>query len=594
MVRHRVFLVLIFSAVVASILYQWWLLVGFDPADKRWWEWLLSNLKKSGGLPAGMDNSVLYAGIVGALIMALGSILLPQAGSKTKSGEFAAKALHGTASWARVSDLRKAGLFAKRGIQVGGWKRRFRRAKPLRHDGPEHVLCFAPTRSGKGVSLIIPALLSWPDTAIILDIKGENYQLTAGYRAQIGQRIIRFDPTALAPFARFNPLAEIRLGSGREIQDAQNIALTLIDPEGKGLKDHWMREGASWLTGAILHVLFRNHQCVGHPASLNDVRGFLSQSADEGESENEDPMDALLDAMLTFDHGDPVIDREVEAAAKIMRLKDWKERSGVHSTALASLSLLSDPILARNTEASDFAISDLAGDQKTSFYLVIPPSDLERLRPITRIIFAMILRRLTETLDGRIAERKILLLMDEFTSLGKIDVFETSLAYLAGYGVKAFLFVQDLQMLKGIYGQQEAITSNCHVQIAFAPNRYETAKTVSDMAGRATVIQSRRSASGSIGGRGSVSQSETETGRSLLTPDEAMRLGRIRKNWLSRSLPGEWLKKCFGGMSPGEAILLVAGSRPIRGVQLLYFQNRALRKRASIPAPSVAMVHEVG
>ena len=98
----------------------------------------------------------------------------------------------------------------------------------LRHDGPEHVLCFAPTRSGKGVGLVVPTLLTWPDSAIVHDIKGENWTLTAGWRARFG-RVLLFDPTNNLS-AAYNPLLEVRRGEW-EVRDVQNIAACWLSPE---------------------------------------------------------------------------------------------------------------------------------------------------------------------------------------------------------------------------------------------------------------------------------------------------------------------------------------------------------------------------
>lgn len=580
MVQLRLVLLVIAIAMVLAVLAQWWWLVGFDPSDKRWWSWLLAVVKDSGtSLPAGMEAAMLYAGIPGVFCMAAASAGLAKTAARTKFGDFGAKEIHGSAAWASAADIRKAGLFSKRGIQVAGWSRSIGKLRPLRHNGPEHILCFAPTRSGKGVSLVVPALLEWPDSVFVFDIKGENHALSAGYRASIGQRVIRFDPTARAG-DRFNPLAEIRIGDGGEIRDAQSIALALIDPDGRGLKDHWMREGAAWLSAAILHVLFRSRICVGQAANLNDVREFLSQVGDEVDANAEDPMDAMLDAMVAFEHGERAIDREVHGAANSMRMKDYKERSGVHSTALAALRLFSDPIVAANTGAADFALSDLCGDQPVSFYLVVPPSDIDRLRPITQMMIAMLVRHLTEDFEARAGKRKLLLLLDEFTALGKIEILERALAYLAGYGVKAFLIVQDLAMLRGAYGPHEAVSGNCHIQIAFAPNVLATAKVISEMVGKTTVVQRRRSASGSLGGRNSINQSETETGRPLLTPDEAMRMGRLSTRDRSAT--------------PGEVLVLMSGCRPIRARQKLFFQDRVLRQRAAIAPPVTKPRDRVG
>src|SRR5689334_19206450 len=131
---------------------------------------------------------------------------------------------YGSARWADSREARRAGLLGPDGVVLGRLDRHY-----LRHNGPEHVLCFAPTRSGKGIGLVIPTLLTWPGSTIVHDIKGENFQLTSGFRARHG-RVLLFDPTN-AQSAAYNPLLEVRRGDW-EVRDVQNTADVLVDPEG--------------------------------------------------------------------------------------------------------------------------------------------------------------------------------------------------------------------------------------------------------------------------------------------------------------------------------------------------------------------------
>ena len=156
---------------------------------------------------------------------------------------------YGSARWANRSEVEAAGLLGSDGVVLGKLDQDY-----LRHDGPEHVLCFAPTRSGKGVGLVVPSLLTWPCSAIVHDIKGENWELTAGFRARHG-RVLRFDPTSMTS-AAYNPLLEVRRGEW-EVRDVQNVADVLVDPEGSLEKrNHWEKTSHSLLVGAILHVLY--------------------------------------------------------------------------------------------------------------------------------------------------------------------------------------------------------------------------------------------------------------------------------------------------------------------------------------------------
>ncbi|MGQ3026660.1 MAG: type IV secretory system conjugative DNA transfer family protein, partial [Sphingopyxis sp.] len=168
-----------------------------------------------------------------------------------------------SARWAGRREIRAAGMLGGEGVVLG----RFGKAY-LRHDGAEHILCFAPTRSGKGVGLVVPTLLTWPGSCIVHDIKGENWQLTAGFRALHG-RVLLFDPTN-AKSSAYNPLLEVRRGEW-EVRDVQNVADVLVDPEGSLEKrNHWEKTSHALLVGTILHVLYAEED-----KSLAGVAAFL-------------------------------------------------------------------------------------------------------------------------------------------------------------------------------------------------------------------------------------------------------------------------------------------------------------------------------
>jgi type IV secretion system protein VirD4 len=578
MLIARLALPVILALTVAAVLWQWHVMAGFAPADPRWWRWLGAAIEHGDVTAQDMMNRATYTLIAGVLVMFGAAAVFGRARNRTTGG-FRTEDLHGTARWARAKDVRDAGLFNKTGVVVGGWPGRIR-SRTLRHDGPEHVLCFAPTRSGKGVSLILPTLLSWRHSVLVLDIKGENYALTAGWRASLGHRVLKFDPTAAEGCSRFNPLAEVRIGTGRDIADCQNVASMIVDPDGKGLHDYWQKSGWAWLSTAILHVIYRVRRDDGRTASLADVFRFLSGIGVDADEVDEDGFVIMLDEMVAFEHGDPIIDYEVQRGATDMRRKAPQERSGVHSNACVGMAVFADPIIAFNTNASDFTVADLMnGPVPAALYLMVPPSDIARLRPLLRIMVNMMVSRLTETMEfangaaKKHYKHRLLLMLDEFTALGKLDIIEKALAYMAGYGLKAYIIVQDIAQLHKEYGKEESITSNCHVRAAFAPNRLETARHLSDLAGKMTVLQDKRSRSGKLGDQHSISDSRHEQGRPLMTPDEAMRLRGLRK-------------RRFGGVRPGETLIFVAGNRPIRGVQRLYFQNKTLLRRATMPPPA--------
>ena len=313
----------------------------------------------------------------------------------------------------------RAGLLGPDGVVLGRLDRDY-----LRHDGPEHVLCFAPTRSGKGVGLVVPSLLTWPGSAIVHDIKGENWTLTAGFRARHG-RVLLFDPTNAAS-AAYNPLLEVRRGEW-EVRDVQNVADVLVDPEGSlERRNHWEKTSHSLLVGAILHVLYAEAD-----KTLAGVAAFLSDP--------KRPIETTLKAMMTTPHlGDAGPHPVVASTARELLNKSDNERSGVLSTAMSFLGLYRDPVVAQVTRRCDWRITDLiADDRPATLYLVVPPSDISRTKPLIRLVLNQIGRRLTEDLHAKNRRHRVLLMLDEFPALGRLDFFESALAFMAGYGLKS-------------------------------------------------------------------------------------------------------------------------------------------------------------
>ncbi len=449
---------------------------------------------------------------------------------------------YGSARWATDNEVRSAGLLSPDGVILGRLTRDY-----IRHDGPEHILCFAPTRSGKGVGLVVPTLLTWPGSAVVHDIKGENWQLTAGWRGRFG-RVLLFDPTN-AQSAAYNPLLEVRRGD-HEVRDVQNIADILVDPEGAlERRNHWEKTSHSLLVGAILHVLYAEPD-----KTLAGVANFLSDPKRK--------IEATLAAMMRTPHlGDrphPV----VASSARELINKSENERSGVLSTAMSFLGLYRDPVVAKVTSRCDWRIADLVdGKKPVTLYLVVPPSDIARTKPLVRLVLNQIGRRLTETLLDQDARQRLLLMLDEFPALGRLDFFESQLAFLAGYGIRSFLIAQSLNQIERAYGPNNAILDNCHVRVAFATNDERTAKRVSDALGTATELRAMKNYAGHrlSPWLGHLMVSRQETSRPLLTPGEIMQLPAT------------------------DAIIMASGRPPIRAKKVRYFEDRQLKARVLAP-----------
>ncbi|SOD22785.1 type IV secretory system conjugative DNA transfer family protein [Nitrosomonas ureae] len=501
--------------------------------------------------------------------------------------------LHGSARWAEIKDIQAARLlprkdsffkqlFAKKRLQndfvyVGAWQDERGVTHYLKHNGAEHVLCYAPTRSGKGVGLVIPSLLSWGQSAVITDLKGELWSVTAGWRMQhAGNKVIRFDPASPKGSAYWNPLDEIRMQDGFEVGDVQNLATLMVDPDGRGLNDHWQKTSQALLVGVILHVLYKS-RIEGTAATLPYVDAILSDpERDIGE---------LWMEMATYPHINGQNHPVVGSTARDMLDRPGEEAGSVLSSAKSYLTLYRDPLVAKNISRSDFLIRDLMQyASPVSLYIVTQPNDKTRLRPLVRIMANMIVRKLADRLEFENGQpvahykHRLLLMLDEFPSLGKLEIFQESLAYIAGYGIKAYLVCQDINQLKSRetgYGHDEAISSNCHIQNAFPPNRIETAEHLSKLTGQTTVIKEQITTSGRRVGmmHGNVTRTMQEIQRPLLTPDECLRMLGPEKDESGKIT------------KPGDMIIYVAGYPAIYGKQPLYFQDPVFAARAAIAAP---------
>ena len=272
----------------------------------------------------------------------------------------------------------------------------------------------------------------------------------------------------------------------------------------------------------------------------------------------------------------------VSASARDMLDRPPIEAGSVLSTAKTFTDLYRDPTIAKNTSRSDFRIRDLMHyTDPVSLYIITQPNDKARLRPLVRIVVNMIVRLLADKMEFENGhpkptyKHKLLAMIDEFPALGKLEILQESLAFVAGYGIKCYLISQDINQLKSRetgYGPDETITSNCHVQCAFPPNRLETAEHLSKLTGQTTIIKEQVTRSGrGLGTQASTTMQEVQ--RPLLTPDECLRM------------PGP--KKDAQGLitEAGDMVVYCAGFPAIYGRQPLYFEDETFAARAAIPPP---------
>lgn len=467
----------------------------------------------------------------------------------------------GEGQWGDRADLGRAKLLGPAGTVVGRW-RDDRGPAILTYNGPEHQLVSGATRSGKGVGHVIPTLLTWPDSVVVYDIKNELWDVTAGFRSTFGHALC-FNPTK-PDSVKYNPLFEVRRGAN-EIRDVQNIVRILVDPAGiKTQLDVWDQNASQFLVGLILHVLYTEPP---EQKNLGRVRELLLD------------FDRACVAMMTTPHrrhattNAPEVHPECARVAKALLSQAERFRSSVRGTAEGYLILYADEVVCANTSRSDFAIGDLMClDRPMSLYLQPPPSDADRIKPLTRLMFSQFARALMEDQKhdtrGREKQHRLLLLMDEFPTLGRLEFFETNMGQMAGYGLKAHLVVQSFNDIAKSYGTHNTIIDNCHILTAFASADVLTQQRVSQMSG--TAIEYRESYSrprnillGAVGGWSRHTVSQSEQVRPLLQPGDV------------RQLPED------------EQLIFVTGYRPFRTPKLRYFEEDIFQGRLrSAPEPS--------
>jgi len=452
---------------------------------------------------------------------------------------------YGDARWATEADVRKSGLRASHGILLGRFNNEF-----LMAEGSEHVLCFAPTRSGKGVGIVIPNLLNWPGSAIVHDIKGENFEKTSGFRTQHGQKVYFWNPGD--PEGRthcYNPLEFISKKPGQRIDDIQRIA-HLIMPE----QEFWTQEARTLFIGLALHLITES-SALSFGRLLRTVRG---------QGNFVETLQLLLQAKRQ------TMNQVAYMALNSFVQKADKEQSAVLSTLNAALELWANPLIDAATARSDFDLRRLR-KEPTTIYVGVTPGNLQRLRPLMQIFYQQAIDIMTEKQpDPEQEPHPVLFLMDEFPSLGRMRQFEQGIAYLAGYGVRLLLIVQDIPQLEAHYlhSGMNVFMGNSRIRVTFAANNYETAELISKLVGNCGLDVDTRAESRQMGlslDPGYKSRSVSAIPRPLLLPQEIMQL------------------------APEEEIVMVEAAPPVRARKIRYFKESVFKNRLypATPVPKV-------
>lgn len=463
--------------------------------------------------------------------------------------------LHGDARFASPHEVRAAKLDATHGILIGKYRGRY-----LIFGGEQFALVAAPTRTGKGVGVVIPNLLNWDHSVVVLDIKGENFAITSGFRAQHGQRVFCW-----APFSetfrshRWNPLSGVSRDPNFRVGDLLAIAASFypVDQRQTSGNEAFFNEQAQSLFLALALYLL---ETPGLPVTLGEI---LRQGSGKGR-----PLDMHLKEILKERSNGPnaLSGVCIDALNRFLSNSD-NTLASIKASFEAPLLIFNNPIVDAATSHDDFDLRELRR-QKMSVYLVVPPNRLPSAKRLLNIFFSQLVNLNTATLprDDPSLRYQCLLLMDEFTAPGCIEVFKRGVAFIAGYGLRFLPITQSVNQIFEDYGKQggQTLISNHSLKIIFPPNEIEECKQVSETLGYLTTDSASRGHSqstmpGFIMGRTQVSENISDAKRALLLPQEI------------RELPST------------TAIVLKEYTKPILAEKIVYHEDPVFKARLLPP-----------
>jgi type IV secretion system protein VirD4 len=427
--------------------------------------------------------------------------------------------LHGAARFANAAEIRQAGLLDGKGLIVGRWRGQY-----LMLPGQQYVMVSAPTRSGKGTSIAVPNLLNWPGSALVLDIKGEACDLSSGFRARHGQQVFVFAPFDEAGRThRYNPLGYVRTDERLRVGDLLEVGQIIYpnDSSRSVSSENFFNDQARNLFLALGLYLLES------PALPRTIGELLRQASGNGK-----PLKEYLAGLITAREqaGQPLSDVCVAAFNRFLSNPE-NTFGSILSTFNAPLTIFADPITDAATSGNDFALDEVR-KRRITVYVVVPFNKLGPARLLMNLFFTQAINLNVRELPSQnpALKHECLLLMDEFTAPGRIDIISRSVGFMPGYNLRMLTICQSLAQLSGEYGEHVArsICTNHALQVLFAPKEQADAESYSKMLGNLTervVSRSRSTSYSAKGGGSSTSESESQQRRALLLPQDFKELG---------------------------------------------------------------------
>ncbi len=469
------------------------------------------------------------------------------------------QALHGDARFATGSELARHGLFEKSSdsLVVGS-----HRGRLLRLSGQQFAILAAPTRSGKGVGVVIPNLLEYGESMVVLDIKQENFDLTSGWRASQGQEVYLFNPFAEDRRThRWNPLRYVSEDPSFRISDLLSISAMLY-PDGGDDQKFWVSQSRNAFLAITLYLFENrdNEYRMGFPREKDAPT--LGQAFRLACGDGSD-----LRVFLRKLASRPFVGSDCRAAFNNLLSQADDTFASIMGTFKEPLNAWINPVLDAATSDDDFLLTDLRR-KKMTIYVGIQPDKLAESRLIINLFFSQLINLNTRQLPDSNPELKhqVLLLMDEFTSIGKVEIIASAVSYMAGYNVRLLPIIQSMAQLDATYGKDvsRTILTNHALQILYAPREQQDANDYSEMLGYTTLRRKNVTQ-----GRDR-SHSFSDERRALMLPQELKAMGDDTEVFIYEGLP--FPVKC----------------RKIRYYKDRYFTSRLLQK-IDVPALDITV-----
>ena len=429
------------------------------------------------------------------------------------------KPLHGEARFASHDEIQQAGLYGERGVIVGKVGRRY-----LVYGSQEFVLLAAPTRSGKGVSIVLPNLLHYDESVVVLDIKMENFAYTSKFRQTHGHHVYLFNPFSTdGQTHRWNPLDAVDRDPNRRVGEIQAIGQVLYPTEQ--IKDAFWNESARNLfLGLTLSIM----ETPSLPCSLGEV---LRQASGKGQPIK----NYLQDLISTRAKSDAPLSDDCTAALHRFCATSENTIASILATLTAPLTIFSNPIVDAATSATDFDLKEVRA-QRMSIYVGIQANRLSDAALLVNLFFSQLIHHNTVDLPATNPRLKhqCLVILDEFPAIGRVNILAKAVGFMAGYNLRLLPIIQSLSQLESVYGEKDARTfvTNHACQILFAPREQRDAQHYSQMLGTYTAeaisTGTSRPLSWGNGKQASSSSTRSEQARPLLLPQEVKELGDQR------------------------------------------------------------------